>query len=39
MASLMKALSHDPEASQQFFEGGSTSTLEVGGHEVQVSER
>ena len=39
MASLMKALSHNPEASQQFFEGGSTGTLEVGGHEVRVSER
>ncbi len=39
MVSLMEALSHNPEASQRFFEGGGTGTLEVGGHRVQVSER
>jgi uncharacterized protein YukE len=39
MASVMKALGHNPEASQLFFSGGPTTTIDVDGHAVTVSER
>jgi hypothetical protein len=41
MASLMKALEHNPEAARNFFSdpGGPTVTIEVDGEDVEVSER
>jgi WXG100 family type VII secretion target len=39
MASVMAALGHNPEASQLFFSGGPTTTIDVDGQHVTVSER
>ena len=39
MASVMKALGNNPEASQLFFSGGPTTTIDLDGTKVTVSER
>ncbi|NUR09840.1 MAG: WXG100 family type VII secretion target [Nocardioidaceae bacterium] len=39
MSSVMAALGHNPEASQLFFSGGPSTTIEMDGQKVTVSER
>ncbi|AYY12223.1 hypothetical protein EF847_05385 [Actinobacteria bacterium YIM 96077] len=39
MAMYMSALGNNPEAAQNFFDGGNTTTVELNGQEVEVNER